>query len=284
MPIFLALMCALTYGSGDFVGGLAARRVHPVAVGWVSHTMMLAPITVVAVLVGASHVGHNAVVWGVVGGLSGAIGMILLYVALGRSPMSIAAPVAALVSVATSVIVGAWRGERPSWVQWVGVVAAMMAISAVTGGWQRSRPSKLAKATAAASLGAGLGIGFLFVALDRAGDDSGFWPLVFGRLASAVVLGGLVCTVPFARSRVFTDQLRPTLRLIGVAALLDLVANSLYLFAVRGGLLSIVSVIASLYPASTVLLANRVLRERVGRTQQVGLAVAALAIALVAGG
>ncbi len=128
-----------------------------------------------------------------------------------------------------------------------------------------------------AALAAGVGFGAFFIALDRTGDDAGLWPLVAARLAST----GLYALVLVARHE--RRDLRAGARPVTfVAGALDMVANGIYLVATREGLLAVVAVVASLYPASTVLLARTVLHERFHRDQLVGFALAAAAVALIA--
>ena len=306
MAIFLALMCSLTYGAGDFYGGSAARRVHPFAVVWVSHTAVVGPIALVAAIVGANQVTAQDLGWGVVGGLMGEMALLALYAGLARGPMTIVAPTTGLVAAAIPVVVGSvFQGERPSGRQWIGIVLTMIAIVAVslspsspepTVDKTLNRPNLQAGSTASSgsprfgaitlglALVAGCGFGMFFVALDRTSKDAGLWPLVSGRIASSLLLTAFVVAIPPFRRRVFTPNLGATLPLIATAATFDIVANVFYLVAARRGDLSIVAVLSSLYPASTVVLANRLLGERLARRQVLGMFVAVAAVALVASG
>ena len=293
MAIFLALLCSLSWGAGDFFGGSAARRVHPFAVGWVSHTMVVAPIALVAVLVGADSVTRRDVGWGSVGGLLGEMALLALYAGLARGPMTIVAPTTGLVAVAIPVMVGSvFQGERPSAGQWTGIALIMIAIVTIS---LSPNPSGDAgpgattgvlngfnTLTVLLSIVAGVGFGMFYVALDWTSKDAGLWPLVFGRIASSLMLTALIVTVPAFRRRVFSPGLRATLPMITAAAIFDIVANIFYLLAARRGDLSIVAVLASLYPASTVVLANRFLGEPLARRQLAGMTLAVAAVALVA--
>jgi drug/metabolite transporter (DMT)-like permease len=295
MAIFLALLCSVTYGAGDFFGGSAARRVHPFAVGWASHTMVVVPIAVVAALVGSERVTGRDLGWGAIGGLLGEGALLALYAGLARGPMTIVAPTTALIAAAVPVVVGSiFKGERPSIGQWVGIALAMVAIVVIS-----LSPGSVAELhdpepdlntppsadstrvvpaegfntlTLGFSIIAGFGFGMFFVAL------------VSGRVASSLLLTLLVVTLPPFRRRVFTRNLWPTMTLITAAATFDLTANVFYLFAVRRGDLSIVAVLSSLYPASTVILANRFLKERLASRQVAGMGLAVAAVVLVAVG
>jgi len=123
---------------------------------------------------------------------------------------------------------------------------------------------------------AGLGFGLLFVAFDQAADDAGLWPLVAAR---AISIPMLIVLAIVARARPVAD--RPSLGIAVVAGIFDMTANVTYLAAVRGGLLSLVAVVSSLYPVSTVGLAFVFDGERVNRSQTIGLGLAGLALVFV---
>jgi drug/metabolite transporter (DMT)-like permease len=289
VAVLLALISALTYGTGDFFGGMAARRVHPIAVGWLSHVLVVVPIIVLAVIVGADAVSARDALWGAGGGLIGALALVGLYVSLSRGPMSIVAPITALVSVVIPVMVGALDGERPSLAQWAGIGTATVAIVLISTAppspaHPGAGPTRPSPTTLVAAGLAGTGFGLFFVALDRASDGSGLWPLAFGRMASSGAFSVLLLVSVAWRRRVFVPELRSAWPLIAGAAAFDLVANAFYLAATRRGLLSVVAVMTSMYPASTVLLASRVLQERIARSQLIGMGLALLAVTLVAAG
>ena len=276
MAVLLALCCAATYGIGDFCGGMAARRVPATTVLLWSHLLGLALLLAAAPLVGGSAGGDDLLIGGL-GGLAGAAGVGLLYKGLSVGPMSVVAPITALLSATVPIVVGLAQGDRPSAgvvVGMVGALAAIVLVSAEGGG--SLRPADLRGV--AFALGAGLGFGVFFVALSYTGDASGIWPLVAARGASVTVVGGLALlgrvarTPPASGARSFT----------AVAGALDAAANVLYLLAVREGLLSVVSVLAALYPVGTVVLARVVLKERFVALQRIGMAIALPAAILMA--
>ena len=298
MAIFLALVCAVTYGAGDFFGGSAARRVHPFAVGWLSHSLVVFPVAGAAVLVGAGSVAQRDLLWGAIGGILGAAALLALYAGLARGPMTIVAPTTALVAASLPVVVGSvLQDEYHSDGQWAGIALALIAIVAVSLRPDDGEPApddgepapdaggiSLDPTTLGLAVLAGAGFGIFFIALDRTSADAGLWPLVSGRLISAGLFTALVLTVKPFRQRVITHELRPNLPIIAAAATLDVAANVFYLLANRRGDLSTVAVLSSLYPASTIVLANRVLGERIGRVQAFGMVLAVIAVALVAAG
>lgn len=276
MAILLALSSATTYGVGDFFGGMATKRASAAAVLLWSHVAGLVLISTAAGLVGGELTGRDFAL-GAIGGLAGAAGVGLLYRALAIGPMSAVAPVTALLAAAIPVVAGFAKGERPGAAAALGMVAALVAIVLVSAeGGGSYRPSDLRGVTLA--LGAGLGFGLFFVALSYTGDGAGVWPLVGARLASVTVVGLLALT-----RRVEHDVAAGQPRLLTVSAgALDVAANLLYLLAIREGLLSVVSVLSSLYPVSTVVLARVVLRERWARLQRVGMLIALPAAILMA--
>ncbi len=276
MAVLLALCSATTYGVGDFFGGLAAKRASAPAVLLWSHVAGLGLVGAATLVVsGQATAGDLAL--GALGGLCVAVGIGLLYQALSIGPMSAVAPVTALLAAAVPVVAGFAQGERPAGTAMVGMAAALVAIVLVSAeGGGSLRPSDLRGVRLA--LGAGLGFGLFFVALSHTHDGAGLWPLVAARTASVAVVGGLALLgridprVPRGETRILTAG----------AGALDATANVLYLLAIRQGLLSVVSVLASLYPASTVVLAWIVLRERFAPMQRAGLLLAVPAAILMA--
>lgn len=276
MAVLLALCSATTYGVGDFLGGMAAKRASAAAVLLWSHLAGLCLVVGTTAFVAGEATAHDLLL-GAVGGLGGAVGVGLLYQALSIGPMSAVAPVTALLAAAVPVVVGFGQGERPAGTAVVGMVAALVAIVLVSAeGGGSMRPSDVRGVTLA--LGAGIGFGLFFVALSYTDDSSGMWPLVAARTASVAVVGSLAL-LGHIEPRVPRGHPR---RLTAGAGALDVAANVLYLLAVRQGLLSVVSVLSSLYPASTVVLAWIILRERFAPMQRLGLLLAIPAATLMA--
>jgi drug/metabolite transporter (DMT)-like permease len=277
MAVLLALASAATYGAADFLGGLSSRRAPAVAVTLVSQAAGLVVLLgAVAVLGGAPTRADLA--WGAASGLAGGAGLLLLYRGLAGGTMSVVAPITAVCAAAVPVGAGLAMGERPSALALTGVVVALLAIVLVS---REEAPAAAPRGPVTAAvrtaLLAGVAFGLFFVLLGRTGDDAGLWPLVAARGGSIALLAVI--------GQVAGEPLRvPRAALGGVlaAGILDMTANVLYLLAVREGLLSLVAVLSSLYPASTVLLATVVLRERLHPVQRTGLAAAAAAVALIA--
>ena len=275
MPVLLALGSALVYGVGDYFGGRASR--HQASVVVAALGQMVSLFLVVAAVVAMGTPVPSAATWGwsAFGGVVGALGIAGLYHGFAHGEISVVAPTSAVVGAAVPVVVGLGLGERPSVLALVGMVIAVTAVALVSGAvgtHQHSTPPRIV----ALAVGVGACFGLLFVALDRTDPDSGMWPLVIARLASVPMLLGLA-----GLTRACPVRHRASLQLAVVAGIFDMGANVLYLLAVRGGMLAIVAVVASLYPASTVALAFKLDKERLTRWQAVGLGAAALALVLV---
>ena len=280
MAALLAFTSAMLFGVGDFMGGLAARRVRALVVASWSQLVGLAAIVVLVLVLPPAHPHPADLAWGAAAGLVGAMGLLLLYTALAAGPMSVAAPITAVLSAIVPAAAGLAFGERPGPLAAVGVLLALPAIVLIAQAEEPPGVPDRARATIRDLLpafGAGLGFGLFFVFLQRTSGHAGLWPLVSARSCSMVGLFALALLRP---GRV--GLVKGTHRLVIVCGLCDAGANALYLAAVTRGLLSLVAVLAALYPASTVVLARVVLKERMRALQLVGLALAAVAAGLVA--
>lgn len=283
MATLLGLVAALTYGSADFVGGLASKRSSAGSVVVVSQLAGGVVLAAALLLLPPATLSARALWFGAAAGVTGGAGVLLLYRALAVGRMSVVAPVTAVEAATVPVAVGLLLGERPAALAVVGVVVALVAIVLVSsvpqaaGDADRSATAPPGRPGLVDALGAGLAFGLFFVVFDQIPAAAGLWPLVVGRVVSMALVAALT---------LLTGQsLRPrvgTVRLIVGAGVLDMVANVLYLLATQRGLLSVVAVLVSLYPASTVVLARIVLRERLARPQIAGLGAAAAGVALIA--
>ncbi len=276
MTIFLALASALVYGTADFLGGLASRRAAALAVTFVSQCAGLTSLLVVIPFAHGTGFDGADAAWGAAGGMGGAAALVCFYWALAAGTMSVVAPLTAVVSAIVPVATGLALGERPSVWSLVGVALALPAIALIAHERGEGTP-RAPRLVLAAALVAGVGFGFFFVALARTSGDSGLWPLVGARVASISLL--TLALLVARRAPRLPPEVRPMTLVAGV---FDTSANALYLAAASRGLLSLVAVIAALYPASTVVLARVVLGERVQRWQIGGFALAAVAVGLVA--
>jgi drug/metabolite transporter (DMT)-like permease len=231
---------------------------------------------IVAIVIGG-HPGTGDLVYGAIGGLAGAAGVAMLYRGLASGAMSLVAPVTGVVAVVVPVAVGVGSGERPALVQYLGIVLAIAAVVVLSSGGPRTR--HLTRAPLLLALGAGIAFGLFYVALARTSSGAELWPLVAARLAS---VAALLVAAGGARQVPRFGATNP-LVILG-AGIFDVSANALYLLAVHGGLLSIVAVLVSLYPVSTVLCSMAFLGERLRAAQIGGVGVALVAVVLITAG
>jgi drug/metabolite transporter (DMT)-like permease len=278
MEILLGALVALGYGSGDFLGGVSAKRLPTITVLLVQQAVGLAAAFLLVVAlrdaVPDPHIFLLSAAAGVVG--IAALGMLFRGLAVGR--MSIVAPLSAIGGGVLPVAWGLLQGERPSAVALVGVALALVA-AAIVGRGAEHDPARSVSPRMELALGAGAGIGFgiVFILLAEASSGSGMWPIFIARCTSVPILAVIVVVVG-ASPRMARTVLAP----VTGAGLCDVGANALVLLAVRRGLLSLVAPVAALYPAATVLLARVVLNERIGRQRAGGLALGLVGLVLIA--
>lgn len=275
MPVLLALASAVVYGVGDWCGGRASRHQPSVVVAATGQAVSLVLVGLALLVMGTAAPGAATWGWSAFGGIVGALGIAGLYHGFAHGDVSVVAPTSAVVGAAVPVVVALFLGERPSALALVGIAVAIAAVALVSGALgthQHNTPPRIV----ALAVAVGGCFGMLFVALERADADSGLWPLVIARLASIPMLVAVALLIGARPVRH-----RTSLQIAVVAGVFDMGANVLYLAAVRGGMLSVVSVVASLYPASTVMLAFAVDKERISKWQSFGLGLAALALVLV---
>ena len=278
MEIALGALVALAYGSGDFLGGISTKRLPTVTVLLVSQSFGLAAAVVLVVALRdappPAHIFVLSAAAGVVAVM--ALGLLFRGLALGR--MSIVAPLSAIGGGVLPVVWGLLRGERPSGLALAGVGVALVA-AAIVGRGAEHDPAVTISPRLELALGAGAGVGFgvVFILLAESSSGSGMWPVFIARCASVPVLA--VAAVVLGHSpRMARADIAP----VAGAGLCDVGANALVVLAVRRGLLSLVAPVASLYPATTVVLARFVLHERIGRQRAGGLALGLVGLALIA--
>jgi drug/metabolite transporter (DMT)-like permease len=278
----LALLAAAFYGAADFLGGITTRRATMIGAVFVTQGAGLALLLLATPLLPDARPTGTDILFGAVGGITGSLGVGLLYLALAIGPMSVVAPVTAVCAAIVPLGVGLALGERPHPWAALGVLLALIAVAllsqtetAAAGG--DSAPSRLGRGVRVA-LASGVAVGLFFVALGQTSADAVMWPLAISRVVSLTMFLALAVATGRPAS-VPRSAMAPAL----ACGALDMLANALYLVAVRQGQLGLVATLASLYPASTVLLARIVLGERLGTWQQLGVAGAVGAIVLIVG-
>jgi drug/metabolite transporter (DMT)-like permease len=275
MVVLFSLAAALSYGLSDFVGGLASRRTTAWPVAFLGTLSALAGALVLALVVEGAPTSSD-LWWGALAGIGSGAGGAFLYRGLAAGRMGVVAPISAVGAALVPVTVGVVTGERPDLLVWLGIAAA------VPGIWFVSREPGASGDVAAGIVDgvlAGLGFGLLFAAMGQVPESAGFWPLTVAQGMAAVAV---VVTATVLGGRWVPDH--PSQAWGLVAGVLATAAVVAFMLATQTGLLTVASVVTSLYPAITIVLAAAVLREHIHRAQAVGLALCGVAVVLVAAG
>jgi drug/metabolite transporter (DMT)-like permease len=276
MTVLLALSGAVFYGLADFLGGLGSRRTSPWAVAWVA-AVSAAGLVLLASLFVEGAPDAASLWWALLAGVGNGLGTAFLYRGFSSGRMGVVAPISAVGAAVVPVAAGLVGGERPGGAVWVGIVMALPGI------WLVSREPDLVESPARSGVAdgvlAGLGFGTLFAALGQIPESAGLLPLAVNQ----VVAGVVIMAVAQALRASWLPRQRPAL--VGLACgVLGAAATGAFLVATQHGDLTVAAVLASLYPAFTILLAASLLREPIHRGQGVGLVLCGAAVALVAAG
>ena len=272
--IFWGLGSAVTWGIGDFCGGLATRRTSVWTVVLYSQAVGMVLLLALAFAFGETIPGGRDLFWGAVAGLAGIVGLLALYQAMALGQMALVAPLTAIIALSIPVIAGILTEGWPAASTLGGFVLAGVSVMLISYAPQR---------TASASglwiaLVAGCGFGSFFVLIAQTQDAAVFWPLVAARTASVATL--LVFMLVQRRSLI--PAARQAILPITLAGVFDASGNACFVLAEQAGRLDIASTLSSLYPVSTVVLALILLRERISWVQGAGVALALAAIPLIA--
>jgi drug/metabolite transporter (DMT)-like permease len=296
----LALAAAVLYGTADFLGGVASRRAKVFAVLATTVPAGAAVVIVVALLGEApglgSLLGHGlgspasaggwgAVGWAAVSGVCGTAGLVAFYAGFAAAPISVVAPVAALVSTVLPVGIAIADGERPTSRMVTGGLICLVAILLVSAPPRGRRDRDDPDARAAGRLrglgygmAAGAGFGLFFLCLKNAGQSGVLWPVAISRTAGTLIAVGIALAT---KTRPWRREGGGTGVVALVSGAVDAAANVCYVLATRAGLFGLAVVITSLYPGMTVLLARWVLGERMRWLQRAGLLLAASGVVLL---
>lgn len=268
----LSLGAAAVWGGGDFAGGLATKRANVFRVVAGAHACGLLLMLLLAWVTREPFPPGSSLQWGVIAGISGAFGIAALYKGLAVGRMGVVAPVASVITGILPVLVGIRSEGMPDRLQLAGFGLALASI------WLVARPDGEIDSHRGLGLAvlAGLLFGLFLVAGKQAGHHGVFWPLVAARTASTLLMLIIVSFSP-RDSRPLRTALVPIL----ISGLLDSSANAMFIAATRHGRLDVAAVLSSLYPASTVILARVLLKERLSATQNAGIVGALLSVALI---
>jgi drug/metabolite transporter (DMT)-like permease len=267
-----ALAASLSWGAGDFSGGVATRRAKVLSVVIAAHAIGLMMLIALALIWSEPFPTTLDIIWGSVAGLAGAVGVVAFYQSLSVGRMGIVAPITAMLSAAVPVIFGVFFEGLPGPLQLIGFVLALIAVGLISGlGVVKGRPKGLGLAFLA-----GLGFGSFFILISRVSHGEIFWPLAAARLASFLFL---LAVILVRRQEIIPKK--SVLPLVFLAGALDVAGNVFFVLATHAGRLDVAAILSSLYPAVTVLLASIILKERVTRIQTIGIFIALVAIPLI---
>jgi drug/metabolite transporter (DMT)-like permease len=282
MVVLLGLAAAVLYGGGDFLGGMATRRVHVLTVLTMVETAAVIVAVAVALLSGGP-ASLPGLAWGFGAGAVGGLGLIVFYAGLAAGPMSVVAPVSGLVATVLPVAVALAGGERPGAVVYAGALLCLVAIvlASAAPGTDRKTGGTIARAIGYGTA-SGIAFGLFFLLIRNAGESGEVWPVAAGRIGElAVVLAAAAVLRPGLRNGL-RGGITGGVPLAAVSAgVIDVIANLCYVAATRTGSFGLAVVLASLYPGVTVLLARVVLGERLRWIQRAGLGLAAFGVILV---
>jgi drug/metabolite transporter (DMT)-like permease len=267
--IALALGASLAWGASDFLAGIKSRELAVIWVLLVSQATGLVLVTVAALVAGDPLPSLHAMGWAAAAGVAELIGFAAFYRALAVGAMAIVAPVSATAAI-VPLVVGAAGGQVPTIVQALGMALALGGAALAS-----TEPGRRTAAGVGLAISAALAFGVFFVGIDTAADDGALWAVSFSRIAA---VGIVVVAVVVLRPPPIARAAYVPLAAVGG---LDIGANVMFAIALTVGTAGLVSVLGSLYPLATVVLARAILREHVSGQQRTGAAAALAGIALV---
>ncbi|MBK8904254.1 MAG: EamA family transporter [Anaerolineaceae bacterium] len=278
LAVAYGLASAAVWGAGDFSGGLATKKGNVYVVVTLSQLVGLVCLLTLALLLEGALPPARDLLFGALAGLAGVIGVLALYTGLAQGRMGVVAPMTAVLTAAIPVVVGITAEGVPSLWVLAGFALALTAVWLLSGG---GNTDGIRRDELGLALLAGLGFAFFFIFIDQISVGVIFWPLTAARMASVLLL------LLFILSRRLWGSFQPAplphslLPIIALSGILDSGGNYFFALATQSGRLDIAAVLASLYPASTVLLARLVLKETLGPRQWLGVAVALVALVLI---
>lgn len=285
------LLAALFWGGGDFSGGMSAKHAGgslggALRVILLSHSASFCILLTLALLRGDSFPHGAPLLWGISAGVIGGLSLAFFYIALARGAMGAAAAISGLLAAAIPAIVAIVSDGSPGSAQLLGFVIAGIAIwivAAAPTGVLESPAIKPATSTTLLAIISGAGFGVYFVALKMAGAAGVVWPMATARMGSITTCSIFVLVLTITNRKAVTPIKLPKAAFLWAlsTALLDTCGNLFFISATRAGRLDIAAVLASLYPATTILLAGLVLKERFSKRQAVGMAIATIAIVMI---
>lgn len=277
LAIALAVASSVAWGTSDFIGGLKARALPVLVVLLASQAVGLALMAAIVAVRAEGPPDGDFAVYAAASAVAGLVGLAALFRGLAIGTMGVVAPLSST-AVAVPVIVGVATGERPSAAQAAGLAVALAGMVMAAREPREEGGSGLA-AGAGLALVAALGFGCFFLGMDKASDADVPWAILVNRISGVALLVAAFAALR-PRGRPGRVDVPP---LVAIGAL-DMTANTLFAVATTKGLVSLVSVVAALYPVTTVVLARAVLGERLAVLQRTGIVLAFAGVALIAAG
>jgi drug/metabolite transporter (DMT)-like permease len=279
LAVAYGLASAAVWGAGDFSGGLATKRGNVYLVVTLSQLVGLGCLLALALLLEGALPSLRDLLFGALAGLGGVVGILALYTGLARGRMGVVAPTTAVLSASIPVVVGIVTEGIPPLMVLLGFGLAVTAVWLLSGG---GKADGIRRDELGLAFLAGLGFSLFFVFIDQISTGIIFWPLTVARIASVPLLLLFILGRRRWQGIQVTKLPHNLLPIIALSGILDSGGNYFFALAAQSGRLDIAAVLASLYPASTVLLARLILKETLGSRQWLGVAVALVALILIA--
>jgi len=305
--VLMGLLAALFWGGGDFSGGMGAQHAGgslraALRVILVSHISSFCILLTIAHLRGDSFPHGAPLLWGLAAGVTGGLSLACFYIALARGAMGASAAISGLLAAAVPAAFAIASDGSPGALRLIGFLIAGIAIwmvAAAPTGVLEHPTTAPASSTMLLAIIAGAGFGLYFIALKMAGAAGIAWPMATARMGSITTCSLLLLILSFTGTRgkekdsedKLSDVASPRAIIVGLpraailwslsTAVLDTCGNLFYISATRAGRLDVAAVLASLYPTTTILLAGIVLKERLSKRQSLGMAIAAMAVAMI---
>jgi len=298
LSVIFGLSAAFSFGGSGFFGGMSARHMGSLRTVWVTTTSSVF-VLLLGSLFFVGQWSSNALLFGALSGVCSAFALVFLYASLAIGPMSILSPVGAVVGALLPAIWDFFTGEPLSWYAYLAIVLVLVAVVIVGASSEKNAVKPSAQGLILAVL-AGTGFAGYYVFLDMAPNDAGLAPIIVNRSVSALLatlaLLGVLVTQQLRKQRVVTHvggsdtssatrgtiNWRKGLPIALAAGVIEAIGSAMVLFGFVAGNLTVVTVLTSLYPAGTIVLATLILKERLGRLQYVGLTLALVAAAALA--
>ena len=273
LALIFGLASAMTWGAADFSGGLATRKGNVYSVVLISQIIGGFFLVLLALLFRETIPPAGDWFFGALAGLAGMIGLLGLYSGLAHGRMGIVAPLTAVLSAAIPILFSLFIEGIPPTVQILGFALALAAVWLLSGA---GNSGSIRSIELGYSLLAGAGFASFFILIDQANETAVFWPLTSARIASVISLGLFIII-----RKNWERPSRSQMPLIILSGVLDALGNTFFTFAARFGRLDLAAILSSLYPASTVMLSQIFLHERLNRPQWLGVVLAILAVILI---